>query len=79
MCNIAAGYDSSRTLRKKTYNLLPDSVKNGDFDIIKGEVSQCNLAAIGIAEIMSILDKGRIKRENLKREMEEKLKDLWEI
>ena len=79
ICNIAAGYDSSRTLREKTYNLLPDSEKDGGFDIIKGEVSQCNLAAIGIGEIMSILDKGRIKRENLKKEMEDKLKEVWEI
>ena len=79
ICNIAAGYDSSRTLREKTYNLLPDSEKDGGFDIIKGEVSQCNLAAIGIDEIMSLLDKGRIKRENLKREMEDKLKEVWEI
>ena len=79
MCNIAAGYDSPRTLRKKAYNLLTDSEKDGDFDIIKGQVSQCNLAAIGIEKIMSLLDKGRIKRENLKREMEDKLKEVWEI
>ena len=58
---------------------MPDSEKDGGFDIIKGEVSQCNLAAIGIDEIMSLLDKGRIKRENLKREMEDKLKEVWEI
>ena len=79
ICNIAAGYDSSRTLREKTYNLLSDSEKEGDFDIIKGEVSQCNLAAIGIDEIMSLLDKARIKKENLKKEMEDKLKEVWEI
>ena len=79
ICNIAADYNSSRTLKKKTYHLLPESEEDGDFDIIKGKVSQCDLAAIGIDDIMALLDRGRIKKEDLKREMEDILKRVWEI
>lgn len=77
--NIVSDYDSSRKLKKKTYHLLPDCEEDGNFDIIRGKVSQCDLAAIGIDEIMTLLDRGRIKREDLSREMEDILKGVWEI
>jgi len=79
ICNIAADYHSYRTLKKKTYLLLPDSEEEGDFDIIKGKVAKCDLAAVGIDVIMALLDRGRIKKENLKKEMEDILKKIWEI
>lgn len=79
ICNITADYTSSRTLKEKTYQLLPDCGEDGGFDIIKGKVAQCNLAAVGIDDIMTLLDRGRIKEEDLKKEMEDILKKVWEI
>ena len=79
ICNITDDYNSSRILKKKTYQLLSGCEEDGEFDIIKGKVAQCDLAAVGIYNIMTLLDRGRIKKENLKKDMEDILKKVWEI
>ena len=79
ICNITDDYNSSRILKKKTYQLLPDCGEDGEFDIIKGKVAKCDLAAVGMDNIMTLLDRGRIKKENLKKDMEDILKKVWEI
>lgn len=78
VCNITADY-SSRKLKMKTCSLLPDENEENDFDIVRGKVSQCNLAAIGIDEMMKPLNRAKVNEKIMKQEIEDILRRVWEV
>ncbi len=85
ICNITDGYEySPKKLKRKINNLLTDplSMENsdeGDFDIIKGIISQCDIAAVGLERMVEILNRMDVKRESMKEQMKELLKEIWKV
>lgn len=78
MGNIAGKYetDTSKKLYARIYHLVDKNMKNANFDIIKGNMEQCNIAAIGTKRIMEVMNKEDPERR--KRKMNEILEELWE-
>ena len=78
--NITKGYHSKVAIEQKFHNLYSNNEgKNAKFDIIKGEIAECNLAAIGIAELMSVVNQGRADEARMKKELERILERIWEV
>lgn len=77
--NIADGYaeNGRRKFVRKTKNLAAISDEN-QFDIVRGDVQQCDLAFLGIGELERILNHGKGCERNMICKMEELLKELWE-
>lgn len=80
VCSIIDGYSSisTRKIQHKTYNLCQENEEE-DFDIIRGKLAKCNLAALGIDNMMSVLNQGRVDKKCMKKEMEGLLEKVWEI
>lgn len=78
ICNIAGEY-SARKWKRKTGHLLHNEAEEKNFDIIKGRVSPCNLAAVGIEKMMEIIKKRNIDEAAMKQDMEDLLLEIWEI
>lgn len=83
ICNIADSKRneySSNKLYQKFSKLLPKEVGYIKFDIIKGGLSTCNLAVIGIKHMMESLKNsdgtGIVK---MKSQFEEQIKKIWEV
>lgn len=62
---------------KKTRTLLKNE-NEGDFDIIKGQLNECNLAVLGIGKIRQMWKEGNGDKEKMKRKMEGVVKEIWE-
>ena len=62
---------------KKTRTLLKNE-NEGDFDIIKGQLNECNLAVLGIGKIRQMWKEGNGDKERMKRKMEGVVKEIWE-
>ena len=69
---------TSRKIQHKTYNLSQENEEE-DFDIIRVKLAKCNLAALGIDNMMSVLNQGRVDKKCMKKEMEGLLEKVWEI
>lgn len=62
---------------EKTRNLLKEK-NEGDFDIIKGQLKECNLAVLGIGKIRQMWKEGKGDKEKMKQKMEGVVKEIWE-
>ena len=78
ICNIAGDY-SGGNLKRKAEHLLQDTGLENKFDIIKGSIAQCNLAAVGIERLMAIIDKKNFDETTIREQMEDLLTEIWEI
>ncbi|MCI8881642.1 MAG: hypothetical protein HFH43_01100 [Lachnospiraceae bacterium] len=78
--NITKACRSKVAIEQKFHNLYTNEEgKNAKFDIIKGEIADCNLAAIGIVELMSVVNQGRADEARMKKELERILEGIWEV
>ena len=64
-------------LSELTENILGEDQKNAEFDIIKGVMENCNIAAFGSGRLMDVLTKDTI--EKMKTKWNSFLEELWEI
>ncbi len=78
MGNIAGQYETftSKDFYDVTEHLLDEGKNNVQFDIIKGSIEKCNIAAVGIEKLMEILHKENI--EQMRKKMDNILEELWE-
>lgn len=67
--DIADSYESTKRCLEKLAN----------FNIIEGQISECNLAMIGIEELMKVITMGGGSLDKMKKKMEGTLKRLWEV
>ncbi|WP_434291352.1 trypsin-like serine protease [Clostridium botulinum] len=65
-------------LYKKFSNFLPPSKSFVQFDTIKGGLSNCNLALIGINRMMESLENADGNPEKMKSQFEKQIKKIWE-
>lgn len=70
---------TSNQLYEKFSNFLPPSKSFVKFDIIKGELSNCNLALIGINRMMESLENVDGDPEKMKNQFDEQIKKIWEL
>ena len=68
--------DSTEQFRKLTENLTNEERPVASFDIIKGQLESCNIAAMGIGKLKEVLDKET--PESMKCKWNMIIKDLWE-
>lgn len=76
MANIADGSTCIEELGELTENILDEDQRNAEFDIIKGAMVNCNIAAFGSGRLMDILEKDTI--ENMKVKWNKFFGELWE-
>ena len=67
---------STEQFRKLTENLTNEERPVASFDIIKGQLESCNIAAMGIGKLKEVLDKQT--PESMKCKWNMIIKDLWE-
>lgn len=77
MENIAEDSTSTEELRELTENILDEEQKDAEFDIIKGAMGKCNIAAFGSGRLMDVLTKDTI--EKMKTKWNCFLVELWEV
>ena len=77
MTDIADDSTCIEELSELTENILGEDQKNAEFDIIKGVMENCNIAAFGSGRLMDVLTKDTI--EKMKTKWNSFLEELWEI
>lgn len=77
MSNIADDYTCIEELSELTENILDENKKNNEFDIIKGVMGNCNIAAFGSGRLMDVLKKDTV--EEMKIKWNAFLVELWEV
>ena len=76
MSNIADGYEEcTKTEIDDVWRNLVEQEENITFDIVKGSVEKCNIAAIGTSRMMDILNQD--SEEKMKQKMNGILIELW--
>lgn len=76
MADIADDSTCIEELSELTENILDEDQKNAGFDIIKGAIEKCNIAAFGSGRLMDVLMKDTI--EKMKTKWNSFLGELWE-
>ena len=78
MGDIVGRYETytSKEFFDLTEHLVDENEKNVKFDIIKGAMEKCNIAAIGTTRLMDVLYKEDL--DSKKQKMDTILKELWE-
>jgi len=82
MVDIAGGELKSyakHTLYKKMQGLWPEKEQMSTFNIISGNLSECNLALVGIGRLMETIEQGEGQEEKMKKKMGDLLTSLWEV
>lgn len=70
---------TANELYEKFSNFLPKSESFVQFDTIRGGLSNCNLALIGINRMMESLENVDGNLEKMKNQFEEQIKKIWEV
>lgn len=77
MANIADASTCTEELSELAENILDEEQKSAEFDIIKGAMEKCNIAAFGSGRLMDVLKKDTV--EKMKSKWNEFLVELWEV
>lgn len=77
MANIADASTCTEELSELTENILDEEQKNAEFDIIKGAMEKCNIAAFGSGRLMDVLTKDTV--DKVKSKWNNFLSELWEV
>lgn len=77
MANIADASTCTEELSELTENILDEEQKNVEFDIIKGAMEKCNIAAFGSGRLMDVLTKDTV--DKVKSKWNNFLSELWEV
>ena len=77
MANIADASTCTEELSELTENILDEEQKNAEFDIIKGAMEKCNIAAFGSGRLMDVLTKDTV--DKMKSKWNNFLSELWEV
>lgn len=67
---------SSQRFRKLTENFMNEERTDASFDIIKGQLESCNIAAMGIGKLKEVFDKS--SPESMKDKWNKIIYELWE-
>lgn len=69
---------SNRVLKNKLGQFLPESKDSDNFDIIDGVSTQCNLAAISVDRMMDLMNRNKVNKCLLQKNMKGVLRELWQ-
>ena len=69
---------SNRVLKNKLGQFLPESKDSDNFDIIDGVSTQCNLAAISVDRMMDLMNRNKVNKCLLQKNMKRVLRELWQ-
>ena len=76
--DISKDYLSSMEYNKKFSKLIATKSKT-KFDIVRGNISECNIAVVGIDTLMRPISQGNGEPDNVKKEIEGDLLKIWAI